>query len=84
MRRPSPGGGTSEGREPLGRVGVLYEIPAGKRLALSPNVSFDFVEGTAVVVYGVTISPSSSDLLQLLVRQGGDSETNGRDREPKR
>ena len=45
----------SEAREPLARIGVLYEIPVSKRVALSPNVSFDFVPGSTVFVYGVTI-----------------------------
>ena len=43
------------GREPLGRIGVLYEFPLGKRAAASPNVSLEFVDGTTLVVYGVTI-----------------------------
>ena len=45
----------SGAREPLARIGVLYEIPVSKRVVLSPNVSFDFVPGSTVFVYGVTI-----------------------------
>jgi len=42
-------------RKPLGRIGVLYDIPLGNRAAFSPNISLDFVDGTTALVYGVTV-----------------------------
>ena len=61
-RKPEPSTKSSDSsaedagaRKPLGRLGILYEIPIGKAVALSPNLSLDFVTGTTVAVYGVTI-----------------------------
>ena len=51
----------SGAREPLARIGVLYEIPVSKRVVLSPNVSFDFVPGSTVFVetFGLERSTTS-------------------------
>ncbi len=48
--------GTEEGWKFLWRLGLIYAIPVGSRITISPNVMVDFLEDNQVFVYGVTFS----------------------------